>query len=304
MRKMLSMLLILLAVGLAIVWPALAVAKINIVATIPDLADIAQQVGGDYVDVISLVTGDRNPHFLDAKPSYAAKLNRADLLLENGLDLEIGWLPVIVKQAANPKIVEGEGRLNLADYIRPLEIPTGVITRAHGDVHPNGNPHYLLDPHNGLRVAQAIANRLAQLDPTHAADYQANHQKYSTTLTRKIAQWQRQAAVFSGKKVITHHKSFPYFADWTGLQIVGQLEPKPGIPPTPSHVAKVIEQVGTEKISLLIVESFYSDQAAKKVTREAKVPYEILPAYVGAMGVTSYLGLFDLIIEKIETAIQ
>lgn len=287
---------------LLIVVPATASARLKVVTTIPDFAAIAEGIGKDQVEASSIARGDQDPHYLEPKPSYALLLNRADLLIEVGLELESGWLPVLMTQSRNPKIQPGEpGHLNASEGIPILEIPTGSIDRSMGDVHPSGNPHYWLNPRNGLLIAVAIRNKLILLDPSHASIYKDNYLEFEQRLSDRIASWEKKAQAFRGKKVVTHHKSFSYFVDWTGIRIEGLVEPKPGIPPNPSHLLDLIQLIGREKIPLLITENYYDPRPSQELAARTGAGVVILPTSVGGEpGIKTYEELFDSLIEKLE----
>src|SRR3990167_5568167 len=202
-------------------------AKLTVVTTTTDLAAIAREVGGDRIAVKSLGRGDQDPHYLEPKPSYVVTLSRADLMIDVGLDLEVGWLPVLLTQSRNGKIQRGAaGHLDASQGLPLLEVPTGAIDRSMGDVHPHGNPHYWLDPRNALVIAAQIRERLSVLDPDNAAFYAANEARFNTHVNVKLSQWQPVIATFKGKKAIAYHKGFAYFAHWTGLHVADYIEPK------------------------------------------------------------------------------
>jgi zinc/manganese transport system substrate-binding protein len=278
-----------------------AFAKLNVVASIPTFAALAQEVGKDLIDVKSLARGDQDPHFLEPKPSFAVLLNRADLLIEDGLELEIGWLPVLLVQSRNPKIQPGQkGYLNASEGLDILEIPSGNVSRAEGDVHPLGNPHYWLNPRNGLIIARHIANKLKELDPAHGAEYEQNYLQFEQRLKTKIALWEKKLAPFKGKKMITYHKSFSYFSDWSGIMIAGYVEPKPGIPPNPGHLLSVIDQIKAEKIPLILSENYYDTKASQQLSEKSGAKFLIVPTSVeGDAAVKTYEDLFDLLTQKL-----
>ncbi|MDO8519452.1 MAG: metal ABC transporter substrate-binding protein [Deltaproteobacteria bacterium] len=296
MKKLIFILLLL---------PINSFAKVNVVTTIPDLAAIAREVGGEMTTVKSIARGDQNPHYLEAKPSYVVLMNRADLVIENGLELEVGWLPVLLTQSRNPKIQPGNaGFLDSSEGLRILEIPTGPVDRSQGDTHPEGNPHHWLQPENGIKIAQKIAVRLGEIDPANKEAYAQNALRFTSHLRQKIAEWKGKSASFRGKKIVTHHKSFSYFVDFTGLTVVDFVEPKPGIPPPPSHIISLIDRIRRDKIPLIITENYYDTQAAKEIAKKTGAKALILPGSVGgAPGVTSYEGLFDYLISKISESL-
>lgn len=285
--------------------PFNAFAKLKVVTTLPDLASLVQSVGKDLVDVKSIARGDQDPHFLEAKPSYAVLLNQADLLIEVGLDLEAGWLPILMTQSRNPNIQVGQkGYLNASEGLEILEIPTGNVDRSMGDVHPNGNPHYWLDPRNGLYISYRIAKKLGELDPTNAAQYSQNQQAFQSQLKNKIDAWSKQLISIRGKKIITHHKSFSYFVNWAGLQGVGYVELKPGIPPSPSHLLSLIDLIKRDHIPLIITENYYDTKPSKQIAEKTGAKLLILPTSVGGEpAVKTYEELFEFLINKIKEAL-
>ncbi|MGH7850753.1 MAG: metal ABC transporter substrate-binding protein, partial [Thermodesulfobacteriota bacterium] len=202
-------------------------AKVNIVTSVPDFASIAGEIGGDKVDVLSLAKGYQDPHFVDAKPIYVTKLNRADILVYNGLDLEVGWLPVLVTGARNSKIStrNSEGNVDASVFIANiLELPTGPIDRSMGDVHPGGNPHYMLDPRNGIAVAKGITTKLSEIDPENASYYEANYKKFTDLLNLKIKEWDELLAPYIGTEIVSYHKNLTYFTEWAGFKEIGYIE--------------------------------------------------------------------------------
>ena len=214
-----------------------AQAKLNIVVTTPDLAAIATEVGGGLVDITTLAKPTEDPHFVDAKPSFIVKLNKADALIEGGAELEVGWLPPLLAGARNAKLASGQpGRILCNEGVRMLEVPT-ALTRAEGDIHAAGNPHFVVDPVNAKIIAAHIADALGKIDSANSAVYAANGKKFSDTLDAKLVEWSAKLAPFKGAKVVSYHKSWPYFAERFGLEMEIFLEPKPGITPSPAHLA-------------------------------------------------------------------
>ncbi len=285
--------------------PLNAFAKLKVVTTIPDLASLVQSVGKDLVDIKSIARGDQDPHFLEAKPSYAVMLNQADLLIDVGLDLESGWLPLVMTQSRNPKIQAGQkGYLNASEGLEILEIPTGQVDRSMGDVHPNGNPHYWLDPRNALYISYRISKKLGELDPANAAQYTQNQQAFQSQLKNKIDAWSKQLASIRGRKIITHHKSFSYFVHWAGLQVAGYVEPKPGIPPSPGHLLSLIDLIKRESIPLIITENYYDPKASKQVSEKTGAKLLILPTSVGGEpNIKTYEELFEFLVTQIKGAL-
>ena len=260
-----------------------AQAKLRVVTTIETFADLARRVGGDRVDVQPLSHGYMDPHFVEAKPSLMLALNRADLLVYVGLELEIGWLPPLVLGARNEKIQPGAlGNLDASTTIPVLDVPTTKVDRSMGDIHPSGNPHYWLPPDNAVVVAREIAQRLSALDPPGHETYERNLKGFESAVAARRAQWDKEAAPLRGLKVVTYHKSWSYLSRWLGLVEVGYLEPKPGIPPSPSHVAALITMMRHDGVKLLVMESFYPRNTAELVTQKSGARLVVLPSDVGA----------------------
>ena len=267
------------AVAIAASWSAgrplagpTAAAKLNVVATTPDLAALAREIGGDAIEVKVLAKPTEDPHFVDAKPSHIVTLNRADVLIDGGAELEIGWLPPLLESARNDKIAAGApGRISASVGVQMLEIPT-TFDRSKGDVHALGNPHFLLDPLSAKLVVAQIAGHLAQVDPKSADLYRANLKKFNATLDARLVDWQRQLAPYKGAKIVTYHKDFPYFAERFGLIVVENLEPKPGIAPSPSHLAAVITRMKAENAHVILVQPFQNRKTAETVAKTTKHP--------------------------------
>jgi zinc/manganese transport system substrate-binding protein len=276
-----------------------AEAKLRVVTTIETFGDLARRVGGDLVDVQPLSRGSMDPHFVEAKPSLEVYLNRADLLVHVGLELEIGWLPPLVLGSRNPKIQTGmPGNLDISTEIPVLDVPTTRVDRSMGDIHPRGNPHYWLPPDNALVVAGEIAARLRQLDPAHAAQYNANLDRFRVEVQAKRAAWEKAAAPLRGLKVVTYHKSWSYLSRWLGLEEIGYIEPKPGIPPPLSHVAQLVSQMRAQGVKVVMMESFYSRTTAAEVARLAGGKLAVLPSDVGARpDVKDYFALVEAVIQ-------
>lgn len=246
-----------------------AEAKLNVVTTTSDLGAIAAEVGGEDVSVESIAKGSQDPHFIEAKPSYMVKVSRADLLVSVGLELEIGWLPSLIRGARNPKVKEGEkGFLEVGALLEPLEVHSGKVTRADGDVHPQGNPHVTLDPARNGKIALLLGERLAELDPAHAAGYRARAKALDTRLSEKLKSWKARVEKSGVKKVVSYHKTLSYFFSRFGLENPAILEPKPGIPPTSGHIIEVISLMKQQKISLILVENYFDATVTKKIQSE------------------------------------
>jgi zinc/manganese transport system substrate-binding protein len=283
-----------------------AQAATNVVTTTSDLAAIVSEVGGDKVAVESLARGYQDPHFVEAKPSFVLKLNRTDLLIVVGRDLEIAWLPPLITQSRNAKIQPGaDGYLDASLSARILDVPSGPVTRAMGDVHPLGNPHYWLDPENGRRIAKAVAAKLSQKDPANAAYYAQRLADFERRLTAAQAQWRAQFAPYKGVKVVTYHRSWTNFADAFGIEVMGYVEPKPGIPPTPQHTLNVIQAMKAQNVKLIIVEPYFDSKTPNSIASQTGGKVVVLPPSVGGVKEASdYLKLFDTDINLLVAAIK
>ena len=287
--------------------PSMAAAKkLNVITATTDLASLAQEVGGDKINVESMAKGYQDPHFVEAKPSFLLKLRQADLLVVVGLQLEIGWLPPLITQSGNSRIQVGaNGYLDASQFAEILEIPQGSITRAMGDVHPLGNPHYWLDPDNGRRVARGIAGKLGEMDPEDAAYFQQRFQDFDRRLSAADKKWQADMKPFHGRKVITYHNSAPNFAHHFGLNVVGFVEPRPGIPPTPSHTLEVINMMKRDHVEVIMVEPYFDRKTPDSIARESGgTVVEYLPSVGGVKEVTTYFQLFDYDIALLTKAFQ
>ncbi|GJM16938.1 MAG: adhesin [Thermodesulfobacteriota bacterium] len=285
-----------------------AMAQVQIVTSVPDFAAIAREIGGDRVEVISLAKGYQNPHFVDAKPIFVTKLNQADMMVYNGLELEIGWLPILITGARNSDILGGNaiGHYDVSTSIKNrLEVPIGPVDRSMGDIHPGGNPHYMLDPRNGAPVARGIAARLIQIDPENAQFYEENFNNFISTLKLKISEWNTELAPFKGTEVVTYHKLWAYFLDWAGFKQAGTIEPKPGIPPTPSHVANLIKRMEALDVNLIVAANYYPQKTPQIIAQKTGATFLVLPAMVeGNEGINSYFELFDAIVGEITSALK
>jgi ABC-type Zn uptake system ZnuABC Zn-binding protein ZnuA len=275
--------------------PASAQSKLRIVATTADFASLAEAVGGDRVEVNSIARGYQDPHFVEAKPSFLLQLRRADLLIIVGLQLEIGWLPPLITQSGNPRIQQGaSGYLDASQFAQILEVPTQVVTRAMGDVHPFGNPHYWLDPGNARRVAQGIQQKLASLRPADAAYFQQRFQAFSDRLAQEEKRWTAQMAPYRGRKVVTYHRSWPNFLNHFGLVSAGEIEPRPGIPPTPSHTIELINMMKRDNVKVILVEPYFDLKTPNSIARETGAQVVVLsPSVGGEKEITDYFSLFQ-----------
>jgi len=275
--------------------PAGAASKLNVVTATTDLAALAQEVGGDRIDVESIARGYQDPHFVEAKPSFLLKLRRADLLIVVGLQLEIGWLPPLITQCGNPKIqVSAPGYLDASQFAEILEIPTTQVTRAMGDVHPLGNPHYWLDPQNGLRIARGIQQKLAELRPGDAAYFEQRFQAFSQRLQQAEQRWEAEMKPYRGRKVVTYHRSWPNLAKRFGLNVVDYVEPRAGIPPSPAHTVELIAMMKRESVKVILVEPYFDLKTPDSVARETGAKVVVLmPSVGGEKEITDYFKLFD-----------
>ncbi len=297
--------LLFLVLGMAI--PGQALAKVKVVATLADLGWIAEQVGADDVEVEFLCQGHRDPHFLPAKPSLARKLKKADLLVYNGLELEIGWLPLLLDAARNPRIRSGQqGELNCALALgegKILQVPVGEVDRSQGDIHPLGNPHYLLDPRNGIAVGRLIAERLARIDPEAADRYRRRADHLAQEIEARMEDWKTRLDSLAVKKIIVYHQQWEYLIDWLGLDILGVIENRPGISPAPRHVEGLIELGRRQGPVLVIAATWDHVEAADRVAEKTSSALAVLPASTFATKeVAGYLDMFEVICGQLETA--
>lgn len=295
----------LLAVVLALVLGAArAEAAVVVVTTTPDLAAIVRQVGGARVEVHSLALPTQDPHFVDARPNLALVLNKADLLVLQGLELEVGWLPVLVSGARNPRIQVGApGYLDASTVVTPLEVPSGQVSRAQGDIHPGGNPHYLQDPRNGARVGRAAAERLGKIDPVGAAGYDARAAQLEKEANALAARLAERAAAIDAKRrrVVVYHRSWSYLEAWLGLTEVGAVEPKPGIPPDPGHVASLLVAMRSQGARAILAEAYYPETTSRLLAEKSGAALLVLPG--GAADGEAYLGHVEQVTERILAAL-
>jgi zinc/manganese transport system substrate-binding protein len=281
-------------------------AALNVITTTEDLASITREVGGDKIKVESLSRGYQDPHFVEAKPSFVLKLNKADLLVVVGRELEIGWLPPLNTQARNAKVQPGaDGYLDASLTAKILEIPTGQLTRAMGDVHPQGNPHYWLDPDNGRRIAKAVQKKLSTMDPANAAYYVQREEDFERRLSAADKGWMAQMAPYKGTKIVTYHRSWPNFVDHFGLDVMGYVEPRPGIPPSPSHTLDLIKAMKEQGVKIILVEPYFDAKTPNSIARETGAKVLVLPPSVGGVPEAGdYIKLFDYDVRQIVEAIK
>jgi zinc/manganese transport system substrate-binding protein len=295
-----------IVVALLFATSAHAQGKLNVMTATEDLASLAREVGGDRVSVDSIAKGYQDPHFVEAKPSFILKMQKADLLIVVGRELEIGWLPPLQQQSRNGKIqVGGSGYLDASLTAQILEIPTGQVTRAMGDVHPLGNPHYWLDPENGRRVAKAIAAKLSELRPGDKAYFDQRLADFEQRLDAAEKRWLAAMAPYKGTKVVTYHRSFPNFAERFGLDIIGYVEPRPGIPPTPQHTLDLINEMKRQNVKIVMVEPYFDLKTPNSIGQQTGAQVLVMPPSVGGVKeVSDYFKLFDYDINLFVGAIQ
>ncbi|HYU80897.1 MAG TPA: metal ABC transporter substrate-binding protein [Vicinamibacterales bacterium] len=269
--------------------------KLNVVTTTEDLAAIAREVGGDRITVEALARGYQDPHFVEPKPSFILKLQRADLLIAVGKELEIGWLPPLVQQSRNANIQPGaQGYLDASMEARILDIPQGQITRAMGDVHPQGNPHYWLDPENGKIIARSIARKFGELRPNDKAFFDQRATEFTSRIGEAEKRWLSVMAPFKGLKVVTYHRSYPNFAERFGLDVIGYVEPRPGIPPSPSHTLDLIQEMKRQQVRIILMEPYFDQKTPNSIAAQTGAKVIVLPPSVGGeKTVTDYIKLFD-----------
>ena len=280
--------------------------KLKVITTLTDLASLTQEVGGDRVEVEALARGYQDPHFVDPKPSFLLKLRNADLLVSVGLELEIGWLPPLITQSGNGRIQPGApGYLDASEFAEILEIPQGKVDRSMGDVHAQGNPHYWLDPDNGRRVARGIATKLGEMDPGNSAFFQQRFQDFSRRLTEAEKRWEADMAPYRGRKIVTYHRSWPNFAKHFGLDVVGYIEPRPGIPPTPSHTLELVNMMKRDNVKLMLIEPYFDLKTPNSVaSMTSGRVLQMMPSVGGKPEITDYFKLFDYDISLMKQALD
>ena len=291
--------------GALIVLAPAAQARLEVVATTPDFGSIAGQIAGSRGSVTTLAKPTEDPHFVDAKPSFIVKLNRADALVEGGAELEIGWLPALLDQSRNAKLALGApGRISCSRGISLVEIPT-TLDRSRGDIHAAGNPHYMSDPVNAKIVAEHLANAFCQLDPKSCDTYQANLRRFVGDMDSKMAEWDKLLAPFKGQRIVAYHNTWPYFARRFGLNIDLFLEPKPGIPPTPVHLAEVVSRMKADHIHVILVEPYQNRRTAEAVAADTGAMVVDVTQFPGGVKGTDkgYIELMDYLVTSIARAL-
>ncbi len=284
----------LLAFLLASLAGPLSGADLRVVTTTADLASIGREIAGGRVAITSIAKGYQDPHFVEAKPSYLLQLRRADLLVAVGLELEVGWLPALLQQSRNPKLLTPKHYLDASTAAEILERPKGQVTRALGDVHPFGNPHYWLDPANGRAIARSIAAKLTELDPAGGVLYEKNLAAFESRLAEKEKEWDAKIAPYAGTEIVTYHNSWPNFATRFQLKVIDFVEPKPGVPPGPAHVAALIEKMRARRTPLILMEPYFDSKLPKSIAEKSGATLLIFPPSVeGTPEVKDYFSLFD-----------
>ena len=298
--------LILCSISLPVLLLApIAQAKLHVVATLPDFGSLAREIGGDKIDLAVLAKPTEDPHFVDARPSFVVSLRNADVLIDGGAELELDWLPPLLQNARNSKLEIGKpGRVQASQGIRLMNVPTNV-TRAAGDVHALGNPHFSVDPIIAKAIAQHIAKAFATVDPPSAAFYDANYKKFEATINAKLQGWGALMQPFQGQHVVAYHDSWPYFAHRFGVSIDVFLEPKPGIPPSPSHLTDVIQKMKEYHIKAIIVEPYHDRRIAEKVARSTDAKVIDFAQFPGGIPNTdTYVALIDQLVKRLADALK
>jgi len=306
MRSIVSTVAVAAALASVAIGTPAAAAPLRVVATTEDLASLAREVGGDKVTVVALAKGYQDPHQVETKPSFILEISRADFLIAVGRELEIGWLPALVTSARNAKVQPG-GRafLDASLNVRILEIPTGQLTRDMGDVHPQGNPHYWLDPDNGRRIAQAIRDKLCELSPADKATFDARYADFDKRLAAAEKRWDAMLAPYKGTKIVTYHRSWPNFMERFGLNVMGYVEPKPGIPAPPQHIIDLIADMKRDGVKLIVVEPYWDRKTPDNIAGQAGGKVLVLaPSVGGVKEATDYIQLFEYDVTQLAAALK
>jgi ABC-type Zn uptake system ZnuABC Zn-binding protein ZnuA len=286
--------------------PSRAAGPLQVMTATTDLAALAQEIGGDKVTVESIARGYQDPHFVEAKPSFLLKLRKIDLLIVVGLELEIGWLPPLITQSTNPNIQVGApGYFDASRFAQILEVPAGQVSRAEGDVHPQGNPHYWLDPQNGLRIAKGIQDKFSQMRPDDAAYFAQRYAAFEQRLKQADQKWLAEMKPYAGRKIVTYHRSWPNFVKHFNLNVIGYVEPRPGIPPSPQHTIELIKQMKNENVKIIAVEPYFDPKTPNAIARDTGGQVVVLiPSVGGEKEITDYFKLFDYDIAKLKQALD
>ena len=306
MKTFVSLALAAFVTGAVFASQAHAADKLNVITTTQDLASIAAEIGGDRVKVEALAKGYQDPHFVDAKPSYLVKLRSADLFIEVGRDLEVGWVPGLLQNARNSRILPGgPGFVDASAGVSVLE-QGQPVGREQGDVHPLGNPHYWLDPANGEVIARTIRDALVRVAPADRAYFEERCKTFERRLEESVARWKADAKAIglTGSKIVTYHRSWSYFAKAFGCEVIGNVEPKPGVPPPPKHIQALTERMKAEKVPLLVVEPYFDPKLPSRVAQQSGAALVVLPPSVGAVKeATDYFRLFDVQLAMLRKAL-
>jgi zinc/manganese transport system substrate-binding protein len=281
-------------------------AQLNVVTTTEDIASLVRVVGGKWVNVESLSRGYQDTHFVQAKPSLMVIVHKADLLIYQGMELEVGWLPLLIQGSRNPKVFFGQpGNLDMSLSIDRIEVPQGALDRSMGDVHAFGNPHYNLGPSNIKPMIFLITDHLSELDPDHEKQFKSNRNSFIKRFNARLVEWKRRMAPFKGRKVVTFHRTWSYFLREYGMEYIGTLEPVPGIQPSPSHLIQLSQQMKTESVQLILQASYYRDKFANLLSNKTGVRVLSLPPGVGGVPEAGdTIKLFDYLIDKITKALS
>jgi len=281
----------------ALAWPA---AALNVFTCEPEWASLAQELGGDKVSVFSATTAQQDPHRVEARPSLIARFRNADVLICSGSELEIGWLPLLFTQSGNARIQPGSpGYIEASQYVVRVEVPK-VVDRALGDIHPQGNPHVHLDPRNIARIAEVVAARFAQVDARNADLYRARGEDFGKRWLQAMDKWRNEAQPLKGMSIVVYHKDMSYFLNWAGIREAGALEPKPGIPPTPAHLAELVEQMKRSPAKAIVYSPYNNPGAAQFLAERTGIPVVPVPFTVGGTPKAKDLfGLYDDTIERL-----
>ncbi len=287
--------------GVQTVW-----AQLNVVTTTEDIASLVQVVGGEWVTVQSLSRGYQDTHFVQAKPSLMVTVHKADLLIYQGMELEVGWLPLLIRGARNPKVFLGQpGNLDLSLSIDPIEVPQGALDRSMGDVHAFGNPHYNLGPSNIKPMVFMIADHLSELDPNHETQFKSNRNTFIKRFDARLDEWRQRMAPFKGQKVVTFHRTWSYFLREFGMQYVGTLEPVPGIQPSPPHLIRLSQLMNAQNVRLILQANYYRDKFSKLLAGKTGARVLALPPGVGGVPEAGdTIGLFDYLVNQITKALS
>jgi zinc/manganese transport system substrate-binding protein len=280
-------------------------AKMKVCASLPDLASVAQSVGGDLVEVVSLTDGNQDPHFVPAKPSLMRSIRNADVYVAVGLELEVGWLPVVLQGSRNPKIQPGApGFVDASQGVEVLEKPTGTVNRAEGDVHPMGNPHYYTDPENLKVVADQLSDKFSELDPAHADAYRANAKAFDQRMAKALVGWEKKLAPFKGSPVVCYHNNFLYFTHRFGLKDFGFLENRPGIPPSARHLSELSAKMKAAGVKVVLYQPYYDGEACKHLAESAGATALLAPSEAGGVvGVTDVFSHFNYLVDGLAKAL-